>query len=98
MASEHETIITWTGDDDRATVYSLMPRIWRQCIAAGGEETRLEEGIREGRKVARTFLVPVKAIGIRKARQLTGKSLEAARERGRALAASKMALEAKEQR
>ena len=74
--SETETVITWTADDDRATVYSLMPKVRRWCERAGGEE------IREG-----TFLVPVGAISIRKPapkrQKLTGAELEAARARAR---------------
>ncbi len=92
IRSESETIITWTADDERATVYSLMPRIWRQCIDAGGEEIRLKEGFRDGKKEARTFLVPIKAVRIRKARLLTGPALEAARTRGRRLSAARMGL------
>lgn len=88
--SETETVITWTADDDRATVYSLMPRIWRQCIQAGGEEIRLDEGIRDGKKAGRTFLVPVKLVKIRKPRVLTAEAAERAREKGRILAASQM--------
>jgi hypothetical protein len=65
MPSEIETVITWSADEDRATVYSLMPKVWRWCERAGGEEIRLDEGIRDGRKAARTFLVPVQCIRIR---------------------------------
>lgn len=97
MKSETETTIVWTADDERATVYSLMPRIWKQCISAGGEEIDKDHGIRDGKKVARTFLVPVMAVRIRKRRQMTGQQLEASRARGRALAASKMGLGAKEE-
>lgn len=89
---ENETTIVWTANDERATVCSLMPRIWRQCIAAGGEEVDLSSGVRNGQKLVRTFLVPVKSIRIRKQRELTGEALEKMRLRGRALAARKMGL------
>lgn len=96
MKSEVETVITWTADDERAQVYSLMPRIWRMCINAGGEEIEKERGIRDGTKAARTFLVPIKAVKIRKARLMSGEAAERARSRGRALAAKKMGLLPKE--
>lgn len=90
---ETETIVTWTANDERATVYSLMPRIWRQCLQAGGEEINLSEGIRNGKKLARTFLVPAKAVKIRKARSMTPAQVKASQERGRALAARQMGLD-----
>lgn len=93
---ETETTITWTAEDERAEVYSLMPRIWRACIAAGGEEIKQDQGIRNGRKVARTFLVPIRAIRIRKQRKLSEKELRQRREQGRRLAASRMGLDTKE--
>jgi hypothetical protein len=88
MASkaETETVIQWGLEDDRATVYSLIPRIWKQCIEAGGEEIRLEEGIRDGVKEVRTFLVPIDSIRIKKRRQLSEPELERTREWSRALA------------
>lgn len=92
MKSEVETVICWSADDDRAEVYSLMPRIWRQCIAAGAEQIKLKEGIRDGKQVARTYLVPVKSVRIRKQRTLTAKQHGELRERGRAMAAAKMGL------
>lgn len=87
-----ETMITWTSGAERAEVYSLMPRIWRQCIAAGGDEIRWIKGIRDGQPVARLYSVPVKAVRIRKQRVLTKKQQEGLRNRGRALAAAKMGL------
>lgn len=91
--SEMETVIVWTSDDERATVTSLMPRIWRMCIAAGGEEIRKEEGVRDGNKLVRWFLVPIKSIRIRKPpRVLTEEQVQAQREKGRALAARRMGL------
>jgi len=96
MKSEVETVITWTAGDERAQVYSLMPRIWRMCINAGGEEIEKERGVRDGHKAARTYLVPIKAVRIRKARLMSGQALERARSRGRGLAAAKMGLGPKE--
>lgn len=93
---EVETTIVWTAEDERAEVYSLMPRIWRMCQAAGGEEIKLDQGIRDGKKVARTFLVPIKAIRIRKRRTLTREELEKRREQGRALAARRLEQDSKE--
>lgn len=93
---EMETIIAWTGVDERASVYSLMPRIWRQCLAAGGQEINIQEGIRDGRVEARTFLVPIRAIAIKKARQYSAAQQEKMRAKGRALAAAKMGLAPKE--
>ena len=96
LRSEVETTIVWTADDTHATVYSLMPRIWRMCINAGGEEIEKERGIRDGHKAARTFLVPIKAVRIRKARLMSEEAAERARSRGRSLAARKMGLAPKE--
>lgn len=92
LKSEQETVISWSADDRSAEVYSLMPRIWKQCLAAGGEEIKKEQGIRDGKKVARTFLVPIRSIGIRKKRVLSAKAVEGLRTRGRALAARNMGL------
>lgn len=82
---EQETVITWTSADEKATVYSLHPRIWRACEKAGGVEINLLEGIRDGEKVARTYLVDPRCIVIRKRRSLSAEQLEVARERGRKL-------------
>ena len=49
----------WTSADQKATVYSMHPRIWRMCEKAGGIEIRQEDGARERKKAARTFLVDV---------------------------------------
>lgn len=88
--SEIETVITWTADDERATVYSLMPRVWRMCIQAGGEEIEKESGIRDGKKAARTYLVPIKSVKIRKRHLMSEEALERARTRGRSLSAKRM--------
>jgi hypothetical protein len=77
MTSEIETVITWTADDDQATVYSLMPKIWRWCEQVGGTEIRKDEGIREGVKKARTFLVDADCIRIRPRRKPTQAQLDA---------------------
>lgn len=90
--AETETTITWNLDDERATVYSLMPRIWRLCMNAGGEEINLDHGVRDGKKAARTFLVDVGTIKIRRKRVMTPEQREKAKERGRNLAAGKMGL------
>jgi hypothetical protein len=95
--AETETVIQWSLEDDRATVYSLIPRIWKQCIEAGGEEIRLDEGIRDGVKEVRTFLVPVHTVQIRKPRQLTGPGLERAQERARAMGERARGLRARQE-
>src|SRR5262249_34103719 len=77
---ETETVISWTAADEQATVYRLMPRIVRLCRRAGGEEIRQEEGVRDGRKEAWTFLVDPACISIRPRRKAT----EAQREAGKA--------------
>jgi hypothetical protein len=79
MASREETdtVITWTADDDKATVYSMMPKVWRWCQKVGGIEIRLEEGIRNGKKEARTFLVDPLCIRIRPKRRPSPKQLAA---------------------
>jgi hypothetical protein len=83
---EVETVITWTADDDKATVYSLMPKVWRWCERAGGEEIRLDDGICDGKTVARTFLVPVECVRVRKKRpKLSAEAAEASRTRLQAL-------------
>ncbi len=81
MAShdETETVITWTAADERATVYTLMPRVARLCQHAGGEEIRKEEGIRAGKKEAWTFLVDPACIVIRPRRKPSAAQIEAAR-------------------
>lgn len=68
---EIETVITWTAADDRATVYSMMKRVWKWCEKAGGEEIDTGCGTRDGVKVGRTFLVPVKLVRIRRPRKLS---------------------------
>jgi hypothetical protein len=67
---ETETTVTWTSADQKATVYSMHPRIWRMCERAGGTEILAGDGIREGKKVARTFLVDSEFIVIRKPRRV----------------------------
>ena len=67
---EAETVITWTAADRKATVYSLVPRVWRMCERAGAEEIEFDRGTRRGKKVARTFLVDPGCIVIRKPRRL----------------------------
>lgn len=76
---ETETVITWTLADEKVTVYSLMPRIWKACIKAGGVEIRAEEGIRNGVKVARTFLVDPRCVRVNPVRVLTEAQLAASR-------------------
>ncbi|MGH7818693.1 MAG: hypothetical protein ACREQ9_02880, partial [Candidatus Binatia bacterium] len=61
--SETETIITWTAEDERAVVYSLMPRIWRWCERAGGD--LLRTGSREGKIAWKEYAVDIRAIRIR---------------------------------
>jgi hypothetical protein len=67
---ETETVITWTSDDEKATVYSLHPRVWRMCERAGGEQIRRDEGIRAGKKQARTYFVDIDLIRIGRRRKL----------------------------
>lgn len=85
--SETETIITWTAEDEEATVYSLMPKVWRWCQSAGGREIEIGGGIRQGKKVARTYLVPVSAIRVRRKKVLSESARERLREQGQRLAA-----------
>lgn len=94
--AETETVIVWTAEDEKAEVYSLMPRIWRACERAGGEEIETRRGIRDGRVEAKTYLVPASAVKIRKPRQMTEKQRLAAEARGRVLAARTSGLRAKE--
>lgn len=60
---EVETVINWTGEDERAVVYSLMPRIWRLCERAEGE--LLRTGSREGKVAWKEYAVDIAAIRIR---------------------------------
>ena len=87
MASreETETVITWTADGEKATVYTLMPKIARLCRRAGAEEIRQEEGVRDGKKEAWTFLVDPACISIRPRRKLTEAQRAASAERARRL-------------
>lgn len=87
QAEETETVITWTAADEKATVHSLMPKVWRQCIRAGGVQIDHEQGVRDGRKAARTFLVDPECIVIRRPakRNLTPLQRETLRERARGL-------------
>ena len=82
---EIESVITWTAADEKASVYSLMPRIWKQCIRAGGVEINHEQGIREGRKVGRTFLVDPDCFGIRPKRKLSPAERQRRQEQARGL-------------
>jgi hypothetical protein len=82
---ETETVITWTLADGKAIVYSLMPSVWRMCERAGGVEIDQGQGIRKGRKAARTFLVDPGCIRIRPRRKLSAQQVEKARERARRL-------------
>jgi hypothetical protein len=68
--AEIETVITWTSADEKATVFSMHRRVWRMCERAGGQEIRKDEGIRAGRKVARTYLVDIDLIRIGRRRKL----------------------------
>jgi hypothetical protein len=87
---EREVVINWTEGDAKATVYSLVPRVSAMCVRAGAEEIRHDEGIRGVKKVARTFLVDIGCIVIRKRqkRVLSPEERERLRERGRDLARS----------
>jgi hypothetical protein len=76
--TERETVITWTAEDDKATVYSLMPKIWRWCERVGGVEINHEQGIRKGVKEARTFLVDIGCIFIRPRRKVSPEQAKAA--------------------
>lgn len=75
--SELETVIVWTADTKRATVYSLMPRVWRRCERAGGELIRTTH--RDGRVASKEYLLPVESIIIRHRRGLTLSAEERAR-------------------
>lgn len=79
LREENETIINWTAADQKATVYSTMPKIWRWCEKIGGEQIRLNEGIREGKKVARTYRVDPGCIRLRPRRTLSPEQREARR-------------------
>ena len=67
---EKYTTITWTSADQKATVDSMHPDIFRQCERAGAVETEPEVGIRKGNKVRRVFLVDKTYVKIRGPRKL----------------------------
>lgn len=60
---ETETTITWTMADEKATVFSMMPKVWKACERAGGELPRVSR--RDGRIISKEYAVEVGAIRIR---------------------------------
>ena len=76
---ETETVITWTAADAKATVYTLMPKVARLCRRARAEEIRKNEGMRNGRKEAWTFVLDPACFSIRPRRKASPAQLEAAR-------------------
>lgn len=82
--AETETIITWTSADEFATVYTMHKKILGRCLRLGAKEINHDHGIRDGKKVSWTFLVPIDCVSIRPARKgrvLSAEERQRARER-----------------